>query len=238
MTIQNFKFIGYNGGTAGDLFTISCNGHRLNPTVRNQTIPNANGQSIKPYEEDIVTGKINLESILSTKTSEYVSTHLTSMPEKYQNFLINVVVDDPAVQEIAILRQMQFQQLRILVDPLQHWFLVVSSLCKRKKFKDAADYWLHRAREVWLKKMSERINSDHQSINFNQIFVNTAGDSLEKQGWTHNIDIFNYNHQIWIDQNREFSKEKTIQSMIIKLQSMQWHKESGVIFSKSLLDLT
>jgi hypothetical protein len=65
MTIQNFKFISYSGGSAGDLFTVSCNGHRLDLNSNNQTVPNANGQSIKPYEPDLLAGKIDLPSLLA-----------------------------------------------------------------------------------------------------------------------------------------------------------------------------
>jgi len=229
MTIQNFKFISYNGGSAGDLFTVSCNGHRLNPNSNNQIIPNANGQSIKTYEPDLLAGKIDLPSVLAAFSPGYISTHQISLIERYQGQLVNIVIDDPDVQDITIFRQMQLQTLRISVDHTQHWFLLVKSLCKKGKFEEAADCWFRLARDLWKKQMADRIKSAYPSVNFNQLFTDSASKSIEQQGWTHNIEIFDHNHQIWFQNNQNFSKTKTIQSMAHKLAAMPWDQESGVV---------
>jgi hypothetical protein len=229
MITQNLKFVSYLGGSAGDLFTVSANGSIIDPTK----ISVQNNSSIKMYEKDIEQDILCLDRILPSITTEYVSTHLFLPLVNAGHFVINIVIDDSAVQNTIILRQMQLQKLRIQVQPNEVFFKIIKSYCLDGKFKKAAEVWLFKAKSIWLEQMQQRLESTQSSVlNFNQLFSSTFANSIEKQGWDRNAELLYQNHQYWLEKNQNFSISTTLNCMEQKLKSMDWAQATGSIISK------
>jgi len=233
MTTPNLTIVSYLGGSGGDWFTASANGQNIN--LVNGAHPNIN--TLKPHEEDIKLGLIKLENVLTYYQKPYVSTHLFEELLHLHQPIINIVISDPYVQHIVVLRQMYLQQLRIMVNPNETFFRLVQNLCQKQKFEQAAHLWFVKAKQLWLERMNTRLSHKTQQLNFNYLFDTKFVDSIRSQGWTQNISLLQQNHQLWLDKNQHFSLESTLSSMTNKLKIMNWQQSHGTIVS-SLSDLT
>lgn len=222
----NKTFISYNGGSAGDLFTKSCNGISLEDLPDN-FVPN--NSSIKKYEKGILDQTVTLESLLKDKQERYISTHLSDYLLDLGANIINIVIESPEVQEQVICRQMFFQRLSIEVDYNQTVFSIIQKWCSNGKYQMAANYWFENARKLWLASMNKRLRLSTHTLNFDKIFASSWTDSLVDQGWKHNVSILNKNHKLWLTQNGNFAREDTIESMAKKLMTMPWNQQTGTI---------
>lgn len=226
MITPNLKFVSYLGGSAGDMFVSSLNGNILNF----KGVIASNKNSLKPYENLIEANPAELEQVLQKLAPGYVSTHLFSLLVEKGADVINVVITDPVIQEKIILRQMHLQRLEINVAPNETFFKIIKQRCTNQQFKSAAEVWLWFAQQRWQDAMSQRLLDPRtRQLNFNKLFDPTFVDSLKEQGWQHNINILQTNHALWLEKNQNFSKEKTIESMSLKLKSMDWLQKSGII---------
>jgi len=232
MTIQNLKFVSYLGGSGGDWFSKSLNGYEV--SLKGQTQENTD--SLKPYELQIKNGSVDFLKIIETFKNEYISTHLFDYLLDRRCSIISIVVDDQNTQNKIILRQMSLQRLNIKVDHQQTFFKIVKNLCQNQKFEQAADIWFNMAKKLWLDQMAQRIDASTDRLNFNHLFDKKFAKSIRQQGWTHNIELIEKNHSIWLEKNHSFSINHTLEKMVVKLKTMNWSQNSGIIFADKHLN--
>jgi hypothetical protein len=220
--------ISYNGGSAGDMFTLSCNGKPLLGLTRLRVVQPA---TLKDYEGLIQKGlPANLDEELLKIPYQFVNTHLLDEIVGKEFEVYNIVIDDPEVQLYTIYRQMQLQKLRIIVNHEHIWFNTVKNYCLNDNYIAAAEYWFENAKRLWLDRMDYRIKFDKcKQLNFNKLFTNDFVDDLVSQGWTHNLSILVPNHNKWLRENSKFSYQKTIDMMSLKLSTMNWNQSDGWI---------
>jgi cyclopropane fatty-acyl-phospholipid synthase-like methyltransferase len=218
--------ISYNGGSAGDLFTLSCNSEPLLGLTRSRVVQPS---TLKDYEGLVQKGlAADLDTELNKIPYRFVSTHL--LDEVVGQDVYNIVIDDPEVQLYTIYRQMYLQKLRIIINHEHIWFNTVKNFCLEKEYVSAAKYWFENAKKLWLDRMEYRIKFDKcKKLNFNKLFTDDFVDDLNRQGWTHNISLITSNHKEWLKENKKFSYQNTIDTMANKLSTMNWHQEEGWI---------
>jgi len=219
--------VSYQGGSAGDLFTASlnqlCLKFQQNRTVQ---IPN---YSIKNSQVRSVS---DIHGLVRNLTCQYVSTHEFDLLLGSDLAWINVIVEDPEIQDICVLRQMYLQILRIKVDQSSDWYRIVKSLCLRNKPESAARYWLEQARRLWINDMQKRIAHRHMAtttVNFDQLFHSQFSQDIKQQGFE--CVVLDENHAAWLEKNpRHFwNEESTVKSMAQKLSAMNWSQTTGVV---------
>lgn len=218
--------ISYNGGSAGDLFTLSCNGRPLLGLTHARVVQPS---TLKDYELLVQKGlPANLDEELLKIPYQFVSTHL--LDEVADQDVYNIVIDDPEVQLYTIYRQMQIQKLRIKVNHEHIWFNTVKNYCLEKNYTSAAEYWFENAKKLWLDRMEYRINFDKvKKLNFNKLFTNEFVSDIQSQGWEHGLNMLTPNHNKWLRENGSFSYEKTIDIMRLKMSTMDWNQSEGWI---------
>jgi len=222
------SIISYNGGSAGDLFTLSCNG---NPLLGLKNAKVSQPATLKNYEALIQKDiPASLDTELLNIVHPFVNTHLLDEVVDKGFDVYNVVITDPEIQLYTIYRQMQIQKLRILINTDHIWFNTVREFCLKKEFILAAEYWFANAKKIWLDRMEYRIKFDKcKQLNFNKLYTTDFVDDLKNQGWTHNISLLASNHKEWLKVNKDFSYQKTIDIMSYKLSTMNWHQIEGWI---------
>ena len=227
MTNSN-TIISYNGGSAGDLFTLSCNGNPLMSLKNSRVTQSA---TLKNYEALIQKGlPASLDEELKVISHPFVNTHLLDEVIDKGFEVYNIIIDDPNVQIYTVCRQMNLQKLRININHEHIWFNTVKNFCLQKDYISAAKYWFENAKKLWLDRMEYRINFDKaKKLNFNKLFTDEFVDDLINQGWSHNISLIESNHKKWLKENQNFSYEKTIDAMAYKLSTMNWHQQEGWI---------
>lgn len=220
--------ISYNGGSAGDMFTLSCNGK---PLLGLTTLRVVQPSTLKDYESLIQKGlPADLDKELLKIPYNFVNTHLLDEIIDKGFDVYNVVIDDPEVQLYTIYRQMQIQKLRIIVNHEHVWFNTVKNYCLSDNCIAAAEYWFDNAKKLWLDRMNYRIKFDKcKQLNFNKLFTNDFVDDLVSQGWMHNLSMLVPNHKKWLRENGKFSHQKTIDMMSLKLSTMNWNQSDGWI---------
>lgn len=229
MINQNFKFVSYLGGSAGDLFCVSINEQPLMFSDK-KTICNNN--NLKPYEKLLETNVISINEIIKNFSPGYVSTHLFDPLLEQKADMLNIVVEDPEIQKKIIFRQMQIQRLRIDVVPSETFFKIIKLLCCKNRYDSAAEVWFEHAQTLWTNNMNHRLKTNTvPRLNFDLLFDKKFANSLQTQGWEHNINILRHNHINWLKFNLDFSKKKTISAMAKKLATMDWQQESGTIYA-------
>jgi len=220
--------ISYNGGSAGDLFTLSCNGKPLLGLTKARVIQPS---TLKDYEALIQKDlPANLDDELNNISYPFVSTHLFDEVIDKGCDVYNIVITDPEVQLYTIYRQMQLQKLRIVVNHEHVWFNTVKNYCLEQNYKSAAEYWFENAKQLWLDKMDYRIKFDKcKQLNFNKLYTKEFVDDLVSQGWETGLNMLKPNHQKWLTENNKFSYQKTIDVMSFKLSTMNWNQTDGWI---------
>jgi len=220
--------ISYNGGSAGDMFTLSCNGRPLLGLTNLRVVQPS---TLKEYEALIQKDlPANLDEELNKINYQYASTHLLDEIVDKGFDVYNIVIDDPEVQSYTIYRQMQIQKLRIIVNQEHVWFNTVKNHCLNNDYNVAAKYWFENAKKIWLDRMEYRIKfTKAKQLNFNKLFTNDFIDDLTSQGWTHNLSMLTPNHKKWLRENGKFSYQKTIDMMSLKLSTMNWDQSEGWI---------
>jgi hypothetical protein len=220
--------ISYNGGSAGDLFTLSCNGKPLLGLHNSRVVQPA---TLKDYELLVQKGSpTDLDEELNNIPYQFVNTHLLDEVVDKGFEVYNIVITDPAIQLYTIHRQMQIQKLRIIVDNDHIWFNEVKSLCLNENYNAAATYWFDRAKQIWLDRMEYRIKFDKcKQLNFNKLYTNDFITDIESQGWSQGLHMLAPNHRKWLNENGKFSHQKTIDMMALKLSTMNWNQSEGWI---------
>ncbi len=229
--------ISYNGGSGGDMFTLSCNGRALTGLTNLRVVQPA---TLKDYEALLQKGlPASLDEELTKINYQYTSTHLLDEVVDKGFDVYNIVITDPDVQLYTIYRQMQLQKLRIIVHSEHDWFNIVKNNCLNKNYNAAAEYWFGRAKKLWLDRMEYRIKFINcKQINFNKLYTNEFVKDLKSQGWTHNLTMLYPNHSKWLRENGKFSYQKTIEMMSLKLSTMNWNQPEGWIeFNPKPIDL-
>jgi hypothetical protein len=220
--------ISYNGGSAGDMFTLSCNGKPLLGLTNLRVVQSS---TLKDYELLVQKGiPANLDEELLKTPYQFVNTHLLDEVIGKGFDVYNIVMDDPEIQLYTIYRQMQIQKLRIIVNHDHIWFNTVKNFCLNKEYESAAIYWFANAKKIWLDRMEYRINfTKTKQLNFNKLFTSNFVDDLISQGWTHNLSMLVPNHNKWLREIGKFSYQKTIDMMRLKLSTMNWNQSEGWI---------
>lgn len=220
--------ISYNGGSAGDLFTLSCNRKPLLSLTRSRVVQPS---TLKDYEALVQKGlPADLDEELNKIEYSFVNTHLLDEVVDKGFDVYNIVIDDPEIQLHTIYRQMQIQKLRIVVNNDHIWFNTVKQHCLNEDYHAAATYWFERAKTIWLDRMKYRIKFDKaKKLNFNKLFTNDFVSDIQSQGWEHGIQLLTPNHRKWLTENEKFSYEKTIDTMSFKLSTMNWNQQEGWI---------
>lgn len=230
MTTQNSKtIISYSGGSAGDMFTLSCNGEKIDVLTGIRVSQPA---TLKDYEHRIRIGEsANLLEELNKIPYQFVNTHMLDEVVDREATVYNIVMANKEVQLATVYRQMQIQKLRMEVDTNKHsWYYVIKGYVDNKDYQAAAEYWLDNAMKHWLDRMDYRLNFTNASVlNFDKLYTDDFVDDLLKQGWHHHIPLLRYNHAIWLKKNKQFTREKTIESMKQKISSMDWDQTEGWI---------
>lgn len=226
MTIQNSKtIISYNGGSAGDLFVLSCNNELLNQMRYCRVVQPA---TLKTYEHKIRMGEpANLDFELSQLPHDFVNTHLLDEVVDRGYTVYNVVINNPEIQLKTIYRQMQIQKLSIKIHT-DIWYTTIRDYSLSNDFISAAEHWFIKAKELWLERMNYRLSFDKAiKLSFDSLYSTDFVDDLVSQGWNHNIQLLRDNHVKWLEENSNFSYEKTINIMAEKLSTMDWTKREG-----------
>lgn len=230
MNISDYTFVSYNGGSAGDLFVTSCNGIEL---VKMTGISVPTQYSLKEYERSIYENDLTVEQAISSlpkPPNGFVSTHLYEQIIAINQKMVNIVITDPLVQDLVVLRQMKIQRLAIKVNPNESWYNIVKTLCLNEKYNKAAAYWFEQSKRVWMQDMNKRVSNIYgKNLNFNSLFTEKFTDSLIQQGWETNTDILRSNHKQWIKKNSKFNKDETLDSIAKKLSTMNWNSSSGYV---------
>jgi hypothetical protein len=228
MNIQVCKtFVSSQGGSGSDMICASLNqlDIKMNPTGS----VSKNAFSIKPYEP--FDNIHDLQKQAQTIEFVYVTTHEFDLLIKLKAAMINIIVQDPTVAEMLILRQMTLQHLKIRVDTKSHWYMINRQLCLAGKFDKAAHHWLIQSRKVWHDSMNQRLNHHGHNLCIDTIFdpdfYKHVCDSLPAMD-TH---IFRSNHRHWLAKNyaEQWTEESTIKSMINKLSRMDWTQQQGIV---------
>jgi len=222
------SIISYNGGSAGDLFTLSMNGEPLKELTLSRVVQPA---TLKIYEGLVQKGlPANLEEELNKITHNFVNTHLLDEVTDKGFDVYNIIITDPEIQLYTVYRQMQIQRLRIIVNTEHIWFNTVKNYCLNNEFDKAAEYWFENAKKLWLDRMNYRLQYNKaKTVNFNKLYTSDFVDDLASQHWTHNLSILAENHKKWLAENSQFSFEKTINIMASKLKTMNWNQSDGWI---------
>jgi hypothetical protein len=222
------SIISYNGGSAGDLFTLSCNGETLQGLSKLRVVQPA---TLKDYEGLLQKGlPADLDDELLKIPYQFVNTHLLDEVMGPGFNVYNIVIDDTETQLWTVYRQMQLQKLRIIVNNDHIWFNMVKNYCLSEDYKAAAVYWFDSAKKLWLERMEYRIKfTKAKQLNFNKLYSESFVDSIVNQGWTHNVDLLKSNHTKWLIENNTFLYDRTIDSMSHKLATMDWTQSEGWI---------
>ena len=88
------------------------------------------------------------------------------------------------------------------------------------------------AKNLWEEKMKTRFKNQLKNskiIYIDKIFTPFFYDDVKEQQILLNLGTLKENHIQWLKKNTDFSYEKTIASMEIKLSKMDWGQESGII---------
>lgn len=220
--------ISYNGGSAGDMFTLSCNSKPLLGLSQSRVVQPS---TLKDYEALVQKGlPANLDEELNKIPYKFVNTHLLDEVIDKGFDVYNVVITDPEIQLYTIYRQMQIQKLRIIVNHDHIWFNEVKNLCLNENYNGAATYWFDRAKQIWLDRMEYRIKFDKcKQLNFNKLYTNEFIDDIQSQGWETSLHMLAPNHRKWLSENGKFSYQKTIETMSLKLSTMNWNQSEGWI---------
>jgi hypothetical protein len=218
--------ISYNGGSAGDLFTLSANKEPLLGLTLSRVVQPS---TLKIYEGMVQKGMpADLNEELLKIPYQFVSTHL--LDEVVDQDVYNIIIDDPEVQLYTIYRQMQIQKLRIIVNHEHIWFNTVKNYCLENNYDAAAEYWFGNAKNIWLDRMEYRIKFDKaKKLNFNKLFTSDFVTDIQNQGWEHSLNLLAPNHKKWIKENNKFSYQRTIDVMSMKLSTMNWGQKEGWI---------
>ena len=234
MTTLNSKtIISYSGGSAGDMFTLSCNGEKIDSLTE---IWVSQPATLKNYEHQLKMGQpANLAEELHKMPYQYVNTHMLDEVVGKEAIVYNIVMADKDVQLKTVYRQMQLQKLRIRIDLNPHsWYYTIKAYCDANDYQSAAEYWLDKAKDYWIDRMNYRLGfSAANFLNFDKLYTESFVDDLEKQGWIHNLQVLEHNHVLWLKKNSEFTKEKTLKIMAQKISTMDWQKQEGWIVFNS-----
>lgn len=221
--------ISYNGGSAGDLFTLSCNGERLEQLTHHRVVQPA---TLKNYEHKIKMGEnVSLFDEMQSLPYQFVSTHMLDELIGHGIDICNIVISDKDVQHMTVCRQLQLQKLQIQIDhnPLS-WYTTIKRYCATKSYSAAAGYWFEKSKQYWIDRMNHRLNFVQGiTLNFNMLYTEKFVDHLEKQGWAHNIELLRANHTEWLKENTDFTYEKTVKIMAEKMATMNWDQTEGWI---------
>jgi hypothetical protein len=221
--------VSYLGGSAGDMITASLNMIEL--SFVDKVYVTTNNFSIKDQQLDNIT---DIGKFLAQTPMTYISTHAFDLILDSTLNWMSLQVTDPDVSHICILRQMQLQRLRIKSDPNSTWYKIVSGLCKKKKYYNAANFWFKKSYDHWMSDMQYRIQVDARvpkSFCLDHLFTNKFVSEWEKKMPEFDLSMLKANHACWLEKNQpaQWTMQSTICTMAEKLSLMEWNQPEGTI---------
>ena len=223
-------FVSYLGGSAGDMFTASCNGINLVDTnqfchTKVVTAP-VKVCTIKYKDKQIQSGKISLHQAIANIPFEFISTHL--FHELGDNKVLNIIVKDKQVLNRIIQRQMWLQRLTIKKDS-GDIATRVYNLCLSKRFLDASKFWFAFSKKLAVDRMADKIQSQqHRQLDFSKLFTNDFVSSLNEQNFNTNTEILKLNHNFWIQGQPILSDNDVIESICEKFITYNWDNNDQI----------
>jgi hypothetical protein len=223
-------FVSYLGGSAGDMFTASCNGINLVDTNQfchtKVVIAPVTACTIKHKEKQIQSGKISLHQAIADIPFEFISTHL--FHELGDNKVLNIIVNDTQVFDKMIQRQMWLQRLTVKKDS-GNIATHVYNLCLQKRFMDASEFWFAFSKKLAINRMADKIQSQqHQKLDFSKLFTNDFVSSLNEQNFTTNTKILKLNHDFWIQGQPLLSYNDVVESICEKFKTYDWDSNDQI----------
>jgi len=223
-------FVSYLGGSAGDMFTASCNGIDLTDTdgFRHRKIITASNKvyTIKHQDNCIRSGEISLDKAIADVPFEFVSTHLFN--ELCDNKVLNIIVHDKQVLDRIIQRQMWLQRLTLKKDD-GNIATYVYNLCLAKQFINASKFWFAFSKKIAIDRMADKIQSQrYQKLDFSKLFTNDFVGSLNDQHFTTNTGILELNHNAWIQRQPLLSDNDVIDSICEKFITYKWSNNDRI----------
>lgn len=187
--------------------------------------------SMKDKQLDNIT---DIGKFLAQTPMTYTSTHEFDLLLDYNGNWISLIVTDPDVSHICILRQMQLQRLRIKSDPNSIWYKIVRGLCNKKKYYSAANFWFKKSHDHWMSDMQYRIQVDARvpkSFCLDHLFTNKFVDEWAKKMPEFDLSMLQANHACWLEKNQpdQWTMQSTIGAMAEKLSLMEWNQPEGTI---------
>ena len=222
--------ITYQGGAAGDMFASGANGIAID-LQQHEYIRRA-PYTIKPMEPEIMAGKLDLECVINDLPYKFVTTHIYDSWKFLKFPTVSIVVTDPDVIELIILRQMKLQKLTLKVAPNETFYRLIKSFVQKKDWIGAAKTWFAMAHKKWLVDQQHRVNNalpNTMILNFNKLFCDDFVHSIEQQRFTENLDVIKKNHNIWLMRNGNDTLDSTLESMASKIQKMDWSLQQGSV---------
>ena len=212
-------FVSYLGGSAGDMFTASCNGISLQDKgFYNNSVISVSYKpyALKPLESEITSGKIGLDAALfSMPVFDFISTHL--FRELEGRNVVSIVVKDEEVFDRIVNRQMYLQKLHI--DPNGDVGKIVEQLCRDGKYQNAAKFFFLFSKKLAQTKMKVRLQTTKfPTLDFSNLFTGDFVPSLKSQGWDTNLDVLASNHNYWLPGQPELSEGDSVESIAKKMQ--------------------
>ena len=222
--------ITYQGGAAGDMFASGANGIAID-LQQHEYIRRAS-YSIKTFEPQIMAGKLDLVCVINDLPYKFVTTHIYDHLQSLEFPTISIVVTDPDITELIILRQMKLQKLTLQIAPNETFYRLIKTFVQKKDWIGAAKTWFAMAHKKWLTDQHHRMNNtlpNAMILNFNKLFCNDFVDSIKQQGFTENLDVIKNNHNIWLMRNGNDTLDSTLESMASKIQKMDWSLQQGSV---------
>jgi hypothetical protein len=228
--VTNPAVITYLGGAAGDMFAAGANG--LEVDFLDREYVRRPPYSIKPLESQIVQGHLSLETVISDRSFDFVTTHIYEPLRLLRFPVISIVISDPQTIELTVLRQMKVQTLEIKVDPTETLYRLIKTSIDRGNWDRAARAWFSMAQKKWHQDRLYRLDNPLPGamiLNFDRLYHSDFVDSIRRQGFTTNLDLIEHNHSAWLERNLDHTLESTLHSMIKKIQRMDWSQQQGYV---------
>jgi len=220
----------YQGGSAGDMFAAGANGIKVDFSQREYV--HQPSWSIKKQEPLIKQGKIDLSAAIRDKQHDFVTTHIYEPLRVLKFATISIIMSDPDAIEQTIMRQMKLQMLSIEINPAQTAYNLIKKSVDQQRWQAAAISWFAMAKKNWYQDLAHRTGHalpNSKVLVFDRLYHEDFVDSLSTQGFSTNLDVIECNHRTWLSVNSNQTFDTTVQSMVHKLQRMDWNQKQGFV---------
>lgn len=225
--------ITYLGGSAGDVFAAGANGFEV--SFYDREYVRRPPYSIKHLAQG-TSQQINLQTVIDITPFDYLTTHVYDPLANLHCPTISLIISDPRAVELTVFRQMKIQTLTIRVDPNETAYRLIKNAVDRDRWDQAAQAWFAMAWKKWHKDQQYRIHNplpNGSILHFDRLYHDDFVDSIRSQGFVTNLDLLEHNHKAWLVRNLDHDLQTTLQSMIKKLQCMDWTQQGYVTYDQS-----